>query len=248
MCQVLLVDNDTCQANATAAQLRRMGHVVVVAPDGTTALRELYQSRPDLIVLDLLLPGIDGFETCRLIRFICDIPILILTSLKGEQDVVRSLDLGADEYLVKPVGVVELAFRVQAVLRRSQRQEAAATLRVGDVEVDIERRVVTKAGAPVSLTPTEFRLLQALAERAGRLCTHKYLLDRVWGPDWREATHYLRLYIGYLRQKLEDDPRHPRHIVNEWGAGYRLVTEAPQPVPMSTVKPITAMVTRSSPA
>src|SRR4030065_2674199 len=115
MCQLLVVDNDSYQAKATAAQPRRMGYVVVLAPDGATALRELYQSRPDLIILDLLLPGIDGFETCRLIRFICDIPILILTSLKGEQDVVRSLDLGAGEDLEKPVGVVELAFRVQAV-------------------------------------------------------------------------------------------------------------------------------------
>jgi len=231
MCQLLVVDNDSFQAKETAAQLRRMGHDVVLAPDGATALRELYQSRPDLIILDLLLPGISGFETCRLIRFICDVPILILTSLRGEQDVVRGLDLGADDYLFKPVGIRELTFRIQAALRRYRRPRAPATVCVGDVEFDVERRLVTKAGAPVSLTPTEFRLLQALAERAGRLCTHEYLLDRVWGPDRRDATHNLRLYVGYLRQKLEDDPMSPRHVVNERGAGYRLLAEVPQSVP-----------------
>jgi two-component system KDP operon response regulator KdpE len=172
----------------------------------------------------------DGFEACRLIHSICDVPILILTGLKEEQYVVRGLELGADEYLVKPVGILELTSRIRAVLRRSRRSRPANSLWLGDVEIDIEQRLVTKGGTPISLTPTEFRLLQALAEQAGRLCTHKYLLDRVWGPDWGDAIHYLRLYIGYLRQKLEDDSRRPQYILNEWGAGYRLLAETAVPV------------------
>jgi two-component system KDP operon response regulator KdpE len=172
----------------------------------------------------------DGFETCRLVRSICETPLLILTGLNGEEDVVRSLDLGADDYLVKPVGISELASRIQAVLRRSARVRGTSSLRMGDVEIDIERRVVTKRDVPVSLTPTEFRLLHALADRPGHVCTHKDLLDRVWGQEWYEAVHSLRLYIGYLRQKLEDDPRRPRHILNDWGAGYHLVTDSPTTV------------------
>lgn len=230
MRQILLADSDAQEAKTTATRLQRLGYSVTVAPDGTSALRDLYQRRPDLIVLDLLLPGMDGFETCRLIRSICDVPILVLTGLNGEQDVVRSLDLGADEYLVKPVGILELASRIQAVLRRMQPGWSTETLRMGNVEIDIECRTVTKGGNPVSLTPTEFRLLHALAERLGRLCTHEYLLHRVWGSDWGDTVHSLRLYIGYLRQKLEDDPQRPQHIVNEWGAGYRLVADAPKPV------------------
>jgi len=183
-----------------------------------------------------VLPGMDGFETCRLIRSICDIPIVILTSLDGELDVVRGLDLGADDYLAKPVRVGELASRIEAVLRRTRPGSRGGALQLGNVEIDVERGIVTKRGEPVSLTPTEARLLNALAERAGRLCTHKYLLDRVWGPEWGEAAHCLRLYIGYLRHKLEDDPRQPSFIINEWGAGYRLAAEVATPVAVSFVE------------
>jgi DNA-binding response OmpR family regulator len=228
--RILIVDGDDWAAKATARRLERLGHDVSVAPEATAALRELYQSRPDVVILELVLPGMDGFETCRLIRSICDIPILILTSLEDELDVVRGFDLGADDYLVKPVRIGELASRIEAVLRRTRPRNRNGARRLGDVEIDIERGIVTKRGEPVSLTPTEARLLNALAERAGRLCTHEYLLDRVWGPGWGEAAHCLRLYIGYLRHKLEDDPSRPSFIINEWGAGYRLAAEVSMPV------------------
>jgi DNA-binding response OmpR family regulator len=225
MCQILLVDNDEPEAVATAVRLRRTGFVVRIARDGTGALRELFQRRPDLIVLELLLPGMDGFETCRLIRSICDVPILILTAVGEEQSVIRSFDVGADQYLVKPVPATELVSRVKALLRRARPSWPAPTVRMGDVEVDVERGVVTKGGDLVSLTPTEFRLLSVLSERAGRVCSHGHLLERVWGPEWGDAVHHLRLYVGYLRRKLEDDPSNPRHILSEWGVGYRLVTD-----------------------
>lgn len=230
MCRILLVDDNARAANATATRLQRDGHDVSVAYDGSTALRVLYEHRPDLVVLELVLPGIDGFEVCRLIRTICDVPILVLTGLNGEQDVVRGLDLGADQYVVKPIGLLQLGARIQAVLRRARPDQQASTLRTGDVVIDVERHTVTKRGDPVSLTPTEFCLLQALVERAGRVAPHSYLLERVWGPDWGDDLHCLRLYVGYLRQKLEDDPRRPRYILNEWGTGYRLVTDVVTPV------------------
>jgi two-component system KDP operon response regulator KdpE len=225
MCQILLVDNNEPEAVVSAARLRRTGFAVRIARDGTEALRELFQCRPDLIVLELLLPGMDGYETCRLVRSICDVPILVLTAVSEEQSVIRSLDVGADQYLVKPVPATELVSRIQVLLRRARPSWPAPTVRMGDVEVDVERGVVTKRGELVSLTPTEFRLLSALSERAGRVCSHDQLLERVWGPEWADAVHHLRLYVGYLRRKLEDDPSNPRHILSEWGVGYRLVTD-----------------------
>ena len=230
MCEILLVDNEEPEAVATAARLRRMGFAVRIACDGTGALRELFQRRPDMIVLELLLPGMDGFETCRLIRSICDVPILILTAVSEEQSVIRSFDVGADQYLVKPVPATELVSRIQALLRRATRSWPVPTVRMGDVEADVERGVVTKGGELVSLTPTEFRLLSALSERAGRVCSHGHLLERVWGPEWGDAVHHLRLYVGYLRRKLEDDPSTPQYILSEWGVGYRLVTDVDMPV------------------
>lgn len=229
MCQILLVDNDESEAAATATSLRRAGFAVRIARDGTEALRELFQRRPDLIVLELVLQGMDGIETCRLIRSICDVPILILTAVNEEQSVICCFDAGADQYLVKPLPTTELVCRVQALLRRARRSGPAPVVRMGDVEVDVERGVVTKGGEVVSLTPTEFRLLSALSERTGRVCSHGHLLERVWGPEWGDAVHHLRLYVGYLRRKLEEDPGNPRRILSEWGVGYRLVADADVP-------------------
>lgn len=227
--RILVVDDVPANVRLLEAKLSAEYFEVVTAGDGPSALEAAAARAPDLILLDVMMPGMDGFEVCRLIRSICDVPILVVTGLSREEDIVRGLDLGADQYVVKPVGLLQLGARIQAVLRRARRDRRASTLRTGDVEIDVERRSVTKGGEPVSLTPTEFSLLQALVERAGRVAAHDYLLERVWGSDWGEDLHCLRLYVRYLRQKLEDDPRRPQYILNEWGTGYRLVADVVAP-------------------
>jgi len=183
--------------------------------------------RPDLVILDLGLPDGDGVAFLRDLRAWSQVPVIVLSARSDEADKIAALDAGADDYLTKPFGVGELMARVRVAMRRVQRpaDPGSSTITIGDVTVDLAERRVQRAGAAVHLTPIEYRLLGVLIANVGRVLTHRYLLREVWGPAYSDRTHYLRIYMGHLRQKLEADAAQPRHIVTETGVGYRLVVD-----------------------
>lgn len=184
--------------------------------------------RPDLVVLDLGLPDGDGIDLIADLRKWSSVPVIVLSARVSEEEKIRALDSGADDYLTKPFGVGELLARVRAALRRqrSPGADAAGTVQFGDVKVDLQKRLVTRAGQMVHLTPTEFRLLSVLVNNAGRVVTNPQLLREVWGPSHSESGHYLRIYMGHLRQKLEEDPAQPAYLLTETAVGYRLLLPA----------------------
>ena len=225
--RVLVVDDEPQIRRALRTALVGHGYQAEVAEDGETALAMLAARVPDVMVLDLMMPGVDGFEVLRQTRAWSSLPVIVLSARGQEHDKIRALDAGADDYLTKPFGIDELLARLRAVLRRAGSPQDPR-IRFGDISVDLARRVVTKAGAEVHLTPTEFDLLRVLAANADRVLLHRQLLERVWGSYAAENAQQLRVYINYLRRKLEDDPAHPRWIVTEPGVGYRLrSTDAP---------------------
>jgi len=207
--------------------LESEGWQVVEAGTVKQGLVEAGTRRPDLIIADLGLPDGDGVEFIREVRAWSGVPIIVLSARTDETDKVVALDAGADDFITKPFGVAELLARTRANLRRVRAGRAApdATFRFGDVEVDLAARVVKKGPVEVHLTPIEYRLLGVLIANAGRVLTHPYLLREVWGPSHAQSTHYVRVYMGNLRQKLEDDSAQPRHIVTETGVGYRLLID-----------------------
>jgi two-component system KDP operon response regulator KdpE len=190
-------------------------------------LVEAATRRPDLVIADLGLPDGDGVDFIREVRTWSGVPIIVLSARTDERDKVVALDAGADDFITKPFGVAELLARTRANLRRVRagRATADSIFRFGDVEVDLSARVVKKRGIEIHLTPIEYRLLGVLIANAGRVLTHPYLLREVWGPTHSESTHYLRVYMGNLRQKLEDDSAQPKYIVTETGVGYRLLID-----------------------
>ena len=213
--------------------LEEEGWQVYEAETFQRGLVEAGTRKPDLLVLDLGLPDGDGIDLIRDVRAWSAVPIIILSARTDESDKIEALDAGADDYLTKPFGVGELLARVRANLRRpraasgDEAMEETTLFRFGNVEVDRQARIVRRAGAEVHLTPIEYRLLTVLAANAGRVLTHRQLLREVWGPSHSEQSHYLRIYMGHLRQKLEDDPAQPRHLLTETAEGYRLMV-APQ--------------------
>ena len=209
------------------SSLQAEGWQVVEAGTIKQGLVEAGTRRPDLVIADLGLPDGDGVDFIRQLRTWSGVPIIVLSARTHESEKVAALDAGADDFITKPFGVAELLARTRANLRRVHAGRAApdATFRFGDVEVDLAARVVRKRGAEVHLTPIEYRLLGVLIANVGRVLTHPHLLREVWGPTHAQSTHYLRVYMGNLRQKLEDDSAQPRHIVTETGVGYRLLAE-----------------------
>jgi two-component system, OmpR family, KDP operon response regulator KdpE len=207
------------------ASLEAEGWLVHEAESMRQGLIEVGTRRPDLVVLDLGLPDGDGVELIRDLRSWSKVPIIVLSARTGETEKVEALDAGADDYLTKPFGVPEFMARVRANLRRQQPtpESGNALIRFDDVEVDLPSRIVRKAGKLVHLTPIEFRLLSVLIGNAGRVLTHRQVLREVWGPSHSESNHYLRVYVGHLRQKLETDPTQPRHLLTETGVGYRFL-------------------------
>ena len=223
---VLLVEDEAGIRRFVRAALESEGCTVREAAALERGRIELASRRPDLLVLDLGLPDGDGTALLAELRGWSGMPVLVLSARSDETDKVAALDAGADDYLAKPFGVAELLARVRALLRRALRPpQAAACIAFGDVELDLEQRRVTRGGAPVHLTPIEFRLLGLLATAAGRVVTQRQLLAGAWGPNHVEHAHYLRVYMAGLRRKLEPDPRLPVHILTEPGVGYRLVPE-----------------------
>ncbi len=223
---VVVIEDEPQIRRFLRTALEAEGCAVFEAATAERGLIEAGTRKPDLVVLDLGLPDRDGVDVVRDIRSWSTMPILILSARTDERDKVEALDAGADDYLTKPFGVGELQARVRALLRRSVRQAQEPIVRFGDVEVDLAKRVVLRAGEEVHLTPIEYRLLTQLIANAGRVLTHRQLLREVWGPSHAEDTHYLRVYMTGLRRKLEADPTMPRYIRTESGVGYRLLLGA----------------------
>jgi len=224
--KILIIDDDQIFVRLVDQVLSHQGYEVLKSGNGQEGLRLLFAEKPDLVLLDVVMPRMDGWQTCQRIREISDIPIIMLTGKqKGEEDIVRGLDYGADEYLFKPVGNRELVARVRAVLRRVElpsSTEAKKEITYADdfLTVDIAERKIMINGERVKLTPREFRLFALLVERAGHILTHKQLLEKVWGWEYTDDLDYVRIYISHLRQKIEPDPALPRYIMTEPGVGY----------------------------
>lgn len=221
---ILIVDDEARIRDFVRMNLEMEHYSVLEASNGIEALEQLREHLPDLIVLDITMPEMDGFETLRHIREVSTIPVIMLTVRQTDQDKIRGLDLGADDYLGKPFNPRELLSRIRALLRRSFMAAPARKTEIvvdPDLKIDFSRREVIARGQKVVLRPTEYRLLYHLVSNAGRLLTHETLLSKVWGHEYREEAHYLRLYITYLRQKIEKDPAHPQYILTERGIGYR---------------------------
>lgn len=218
---ILLADDDPGIMVAVKEALIAHGYEMTTARDGEEALQLFERQPPELLLLDLVMPRRSGLEVCQYIRQFSTIPIIVLSIKGSEADIVSVLELGADDYLVKPFRLAELVARIRAVLRRGKRV-AAKHVVCGDLEIDIEKRVVTLAGRMVTLTPIEYALLSELAGNVGRVLTTRLLLHRVWGPQYGDATNYVKGVVRRLRSKLEPDPAHPRYILTEPHLGYRL--------------------------
>jgi len=220
----LVVDDDPRLLRLVRVNLERVGFAVVTASSGAAALEQFDAEVPDAMVVDVTMPGMDGFTLTQRIREVSHLPIIILTAMGDQTQKVRGLELGADDYITKPFDPDEMVARVRAVLRRSQLQsadESSHVIQAGDLTIDFLKRKVEYAGEPVRLTPTEYKLLQQLAQQAGKVVPHTDLLSKVWGPEYRDETGYLWVYIRSLRQKLEPDPSNPRFIMSEPGFGYK---------------------------
>lgn len=221
---VLVVDDEPRLVDVIRINLEVEGYRVLAAANGFEALDRLRAGLPDLVILDVMMPDMDGFETLRHIRDVSSVPVLMLTVSTEEHDLIRGLEIGADDYLTKPYNPRELQIRIKALLRRAYTVNPQRKTRIvvdDDLTIDFSKGEVLVRGQKVTLRPTEYRLLYHLVTNAGRLMTHDTLLAKVWGHEYRAESHYLRLYITYLRQKLERDPAHPRYILTERGMGYR---------------------------
>ena len=221
---ILVVDDDADLRQALVLLFEQAGASVCAAGDGGTGLQHFFNERPDLVILDVKLPDMSGWEVCRQIRVFSPTPILMLTSCTANEDVIRGLDLGADDYVTKPFAPGVLLARSRAVFRRaavSAQQEPAGVYSDGYLTLDIDKRRILVDGEPVKLTATEFQLLSYLVRNAGQVLTYQQILERVWGRDDWGAADYVHLYIYYLRKKLEPDPPSPRYLLTEHGVGYR---------------------------
>jgi two-component system KDP operon response regulator KdpE len=221
---VLVVDDEQPLRDFVRKNLEARGFAVHAAANGLEALAIVNTQPLDLIILDVMMPHMDGLETTRRIRQSSPVPIVILTALGEEKDKVAALDLGADDFITKPFGVEELMARVRAVLRRARPVEPPAStgaIRIGEVVVDPAVHSAVVRGSPVKLTPTEFELLRHLMQNAGKALTHRMILQSVWGPEYGDEAEYLRVYIRRLRQKIEVDPLNPQYLLTEHGIGYR---------------------------
>ncbi|WP_017610287.1 response regulator [Nocardiopsis xinjiangensis] len=223
--RVLVVDDDVQIIRAMRINLRARGHEVDTAEGGAVALRLATQNRPDLVLLDLGLPDMEGLEVIRRLRGWTRVPIIVLSARHSAGEKVRCLDSGADDYVTKPFGMDELLARMRAAERRSASEEAAPEVSTSAFTVDLSAKCVSIGGEEVRLTPTEWHILEILTQHPGHLVSQRRLLQEVWGPAYRSETNYLRVYMAQLRRKLEPDPAHPRFLITEAGRGYRFETD-----------------------
>lgn len=224
--KLLIIEDDADLVKALELYFSRAGYEVVTAANGLEGLQVLYKERPDIVILDIAMPKLDGWEVCRRIRELSQVPVVILTARVQEDERVKGLKLGADDYVVKPFSLKELEARLEAVLRRAR---AARPMKEGvifannELVIDSDRLIVTREGRHVELTPTELRLLLFLAENEGRVLTHKQILEKIWGAEYVDDVDYVKLFVYRLRRKIESDAENPRYILSERGIGYRFV-------------------------
>ena len=228
--RILVIEDELSVRTVVRADLEKHDYRVVEADTARVGLEHAHAYNPDAVVLDLGLPDMDGLEVTKAIRAWSPMPILIVSARGREQDKVDALDAGADDYVTKPFGVDELRARLRVALRHAARAGSpggATILRAGNLSVDLERRIVLRAGQSVQLTPYQYKLLVALMKGGGKVVTHRQLLSAVWGPGHVNDTHYLRVYMGQLRQKLEANPARPEYIATDAGVGYRILGQDP---------------------
>jgi two-component system KDP operon response regulator KdpE len=225
--RILVVDDEPAILRAVRTNLSHRGYQVEVAETGRQALDAYSRFHPDLLLLDLGLPDMDGIDIIKVVRARSSTPIVVLSARETERDKVTALDLGADDYLTKPFGVEELVARIRVALRHLAKpsEGSSAIFRTGELEVDLERRLVRLAGREIRLSPTEYELLKVFVAHPGRVLTDRMLLQQVWGPEYRSEGHYLHVYVARLRKKLEVHPQSPRYLMTEPGVGYRLLIE-----------------------
>lgn len=231
MKKILLIDDDQALVRLLGQYLERAGYQIYSASDGREGLRQLYVQQPDLVILDVMMPQIDGWETAQRIRELTNTALIMLTAKGEERDRLRGFRLGVDDYVIKPFSFAELTARVGAVLQRSagsSEPRAAQAFVSRGLVIDFDRHLVLRYNEPVDLTATEFKLLRVLAENAGRVLSQEYLLEQVWGAEYAGDVGYIRRYIWYLRQKIEEDPHNPRYIITERGFGYSF-RKGPEP-------------------
>jgi len=224
--RILVVDDEPRMTRFIRMNLDLEGFSVHEAFDGKEALDRVREVLPDLVILDVMMPKMDGFQTLQMMREVSSVPVIMLTARASEDDRVRGLELGADDYITKPFSPRELVSRVKAVLRRTEPSSVRGKEPIAvdeRLQIDLDRREIFVEGKPVKLRPTEFRLLYHLVSNAGWVVPHDQLLAKVWGYEYQTETHYLRLYINYLRDKLEQDPHNPKYILTERGVGYRFI-------------------------
>lgn len=225
---LLIIDDDATLVAALCIYFSKLGYAVLYAYDGLSGLKQLFDHRPDLVLLDMMMPNMDGWETCQRIRELSNVPIIILTAYDQEVDKVRGLKLGADDYISKPFGMKELAARLEALLRRTKierRVNEPASFADENLVIDARRWEVRRKGELVNLTSTELRFLFFLVQNANRVLSHEQILAYVWGAEYRNELSYVKLFVWRLRQKIEPDPKQPRYILTERGIGYRFCTE-----------------------
>lgn len=223
---ILVVDDEARMRRFIRMNMELEGYQIVEAENGVEALDQVRQHTPDLVIMDVMMPQMDGFEALRLLREISTVPVILLTVKDEEEDKIQGLGLGADDYITKPFSPRELVSRVEAVLRRAEwpAPPPRTILKIdGRLSVDFNRHQVIVEGERIDLRPTEYRLLYTLIQNAGWVVPHETLLAKVWGYEYRDETHYLRLYINYLRKKIEEDPAQPQYIMTERGVGYRFI-------------------------
>jgi two-component system KDP operon response regulator KdpE len=228
---ILVVDDEPRMVEFITMNLELEGFRAVGASDGYEALDRAAKEMPDLVILDIMMPHMDGFETLESLRETSQVPVIFLSAKSDEADRIRGLDLGADDYITKPFSTRELVSRIRAVLRRTEPAPPASGSDIvvdSELKINFDQRKVIARGQEIRLRPTEYRLLYQLVTNAGRLLTHETLLSRVWGTEYRDEDQYVRLYITYLRQKIEKDPKNPKYILSERGLGYRFRELPPQ--------------------
>jgi two-component system KDP operon response regulator KdpE len=222
---ILIIDDDKTLIDLLGQALGKAGYEIVSATNGIDGLQILYKHKVDLVILDVMMPRMDGWETCSRIRDLSDVPVIMLTAKDEEADALKGFQCGVDDYVTKPFSFAELTARVKAILQRARKTVAEPQRKVyvfDELVVDADNSQVMVRGNPVSLTPTEFQLLLTLAENAGRILSHEQLLSQVWGPEYVGEPGYVKRYIWYLRQKIEEDPSAPEYIITERGFGYKL--------------------------
>jgi len=228
--KILVVDDDFHARRLIERSFTKAGAEVYTAADGRAGLRQFYAHRPDLVILDVMMPEMDGYEACRQIRMLSDVPVIMLTALKDDDQIIHGLDCGADDFVSKPIGGQVLLARVWAILRRSKpafEAERRITYNDKHIEVDLEAHRVNVEGKEVRLTPKEFQLLAYLLQNAGRARTFDQILENVWGWEYQGSMDYVHVYVSHLRGKIEEDPKNPRYIQSVHGVGYRFEKQAP---------------------